>query len=323
MKLIIPMAGMGKRLRPHTLHIPKPLLKIAGKHIVEWIIDYFHSSINKEITEVHFVTGKFGSEVEKKLISLAEKIGAKGFIHYQEEALGTAHAIYCAKEGLNGNVLIAFADTLFQGKFEIDDSDESIMWCMKVSNPENYGVVKTDRDNIITEFVEKPKEFVSDNALIGIYYFAQGELLRDEIQGLIENDLKENNEYQLTNCLETLKQKGLKIKCKNIEEWLDCGNRNELLKTNRRLIQLTNYEYEGSKNKISELANIQNSSIEDMCYIEDNTRIVNSKLKNCIIYENTVIENCEFEDSIIGANSKIIGLKGKVDFSEKTRYESI
>ena len=317
------MAGMGKRLRPHTLHIPKPLLKVAGKHIVEWIIDYFNSSINKNITEIHFVTGKFGSEVEMKLTSLAEKIGAKGFIHYQEEALGTAHAIYCAKDALEGNVLIAFADTLFQGKFDIDDNDESIMWCMKVKNPENYGVVKTDENNIITEFVEKPKEFVSDNALIGIYYFAKGEMLKNEIHDLIENNLKENNEFQLTNCLETLKQNGLQIKCKNIDEWLDCGNRNELIKTNRRLIELNNFRYNDELNKVSGTSKINNSSVTDHCYIEDNCSIVNSKLKNCIVYENTILENCEFEDSVIGANSNIVGLKGRVDFSEKTKYETL
>ena len=315
------MAGMGKRLRPHTLITPKPLVKIAGKPIVEWIIEEINSSLDKKFDEVHFIIGNFGKKVEEDLIQIAKRCNAKGFIHYQLEALGTAHAIYCAKEALNGEVMIAFADTLFQGKFVIEEDADAIIWTMKVPNPESYGVVTTDDNNFITGFVEKPKEPVSNNAIIGIYYFRKAEKLNYEVTDLVENNRKENNEFQLTNCLEDLRLKGERIKCGTIDEWLDCGNRDELLITNKRLIEIKNLGVNGLF--INGKTENENVSFSGINYIEDNCSIKNSRLENCIIYDNCIVENCDLTDSIIGNKSKVKGLKGKADFSQNTSYETI
>jgi len=190
MNLIIPMAGIGKRMRPHTLLIPKPLLKIAGKTIIERIVEDIKNSCGKIIEEVHFIIGDFGPDVEKKLIEIADKINAKGYIHYQKEALGTAHAVYCAKDGLKNEILIAFADTLFDGNFEIGTEDEAIIWTMEVKNPENYGVVTTDINNNINDFIEKPMNVISNLAIIGIYYFKNGKRLKEDIKLSIDKGLK-------------------------------------------------------------------------------------------------------------------------------------
>src|SRR5580704_6112179 len=128
MKLIIPMAGIGKRMRPHTLTVPKPLLPVAGKPMVQHLVEDIAATIKVDIAEIGFVIGHFGKDVETHLLSVAKKLGAKGKIFYQEEALGTAHAIMCAKEMLKGNVVVAFADTLFRGKFTVDTSHEGIIW---------------------------------------------------------------------------------------------------------------------------------------------------------------------------------------------------
>ena len=225
MNIIIPMAGMGKRMRPHTLTVPKPLLPIAGKPIVQRLVEDIAKVCGSQIDEVAFIVGHFGAEVEKKLLAIAASVGARGSISYQEEALGTAHAILCAKEALLGNVVVAFADTLFKADFTLDTTKEGIIWVQKVEDPRPFGVVKLDDQNRITDFVEKPAEFVSDLAIIGIYYFRDGAYLRQELQYLLDHDIRDKGEYQITNALENMKNKGTRFEPGQVTEWLDCGNK--------------------------------------------------------------------------------------------------
>src|ERR1051326_348291 len=158
MKIIIPMAGMGKRMRPHTLTTPKPLLPVAGKPMVQRIAEDLAKLSPEKITEIAFVIGRFGKEAENNLLQIAEKLGAKGKIFYQDEPLGTAHAILCAKECLDGKVLIAFADTLFipDPAAKIDTEKDGIIWVQKIQDPRQFGVVKLNSEGAITDFVEKP-----------------------------------------------------------------------------------------------------------------------------------------------------------------------
>ena len=183
------MAGRGSRLRPHTLTTPKPLISFAGKSIVKRLVEDIVSICDEKVDEISFIIGDFGSEVEKDLLKIASNLGAQGKVVYQKEPLGTAHAILCAKESLKGNVVVAFADTLFKADFKLNKTNDGIIWVSKIQDPSAFGVVKVD-NNIITDFVEKPKEFVSDLAIIGIYYFNDGENLRDELQYLISPDLE-------------------------------------------------------------------------------------------------------------------------------------
>jgi len=204
MKIIIPMAGRGTRLRPHTLTVPKPLVEIAGKSIVQRLVEDLASAYDGTIEEIAFIIGDFGEQVEEELIALAESLGAKGSIYHQTEKLGTAHAILCAKDSLDGNVIVAFADTLFKSDFVLDTEQDGVLWVQKIDDPSAYGVVNLDEDGVITEFVEKPKTFVSDLAIIGIYYFKDANFLKNELQYLIDNDIKEKGEYQITNALENM-----------------------------------------------------------------------------------------------------------------------
>ena len=162
MKIIIPMAGRGSRLRPHTLTVPKPLIPVAGKPIVQWLVEDIVSVTNQKVEEIAFIIGDFGEDVERQLVLIAESLGAKGTIYYQEHPLGTAHAILCAQNSLCGNCVIAFADTLFRADFSLDTNQDGIVWVHKIEDPSAFGVVKLDQDNVITDFVEKPKTFVSD-----------------------------------------------------------------------------------------------------------------------------------------------------------------
>ena len=322
MKIIIPMAGWGSRLRPHTIKIPKPMVKIAGKPIVQRLVENLSESVSGKIDEINFIIRKeFGQETEDKLMEVAKAMGTKGIISYQENPEGTAHAIYCAKESLKGNVIVAFADTLFKTDFKIDTSKDGVIWVNKIDDPSAFGVVKLDANNIITDFVEKPTEFVSDLAIIGIYYFKSGEDLKTEIEYLLDNKIKEKGEYQLTNALEALKQKGAKFVPGEVIEWLDCGNKNACIYTNQRVLEINkNFE------KFVFSKNLKNATIIEPCFIGENvviensvvgphvsigngTEIKNAIIKNTIIQENTVIDGRILEDSMIGSFVKLLNAK--------------
>ena len=235
------MAGRGSRLRPHTLTIPKPLIPIAGKPIVQRLVEDISNVCNEKVDEIAFIIGDFGKEVETNLISIAKSLGAKGSIYFQEEALGTAHAILCAKESLKGNIVVAFADTLFKADFKLDNSSDGIIWVKQIENPSAFGVVKLNSTGEITDFVEKPDTYVSNLAIIGIYYFKSGEQLCNELEYLIDNDIKEKGEYQLTNALENMKNKGVVFRPGEVKEWLDCGNKNVTVATNKPVTSVHHY----------------------------------------------------------------------------------
>lgn len=302
MKIIIPMAGMGKRMRPHTLTVPKPLIPIAGKPIVQRLVEDIAKVCPEKIEEIGFIIGDFGSEVEEKLLKTAEKVGSKGRIFYQREALGTAHAIQCAAELLDGPVIIAFADTLFSANFKMDTGPDGMIWVQKVEDPSAYGVVLVDENNVITDLVEKPDTFVSDLAIIGIYYVKDGARLRGEIEYIIQNDLKEKGEYQLTNALENLKEKGAKFITAAVEEWLDCGNKDACVYSNQRVLELA----KGRENLISQKAVIENSVVIEPCFIGPDVILRNSVVgPHVSIGSGTIIENCVISNSILQDNSRI------------------
>lgn len=313
------MAGRGKRMRPHTLTVPKPLIPVAGKPIVQRLVEDITSICNEKVEEIGFIIGDFGDEVEQDLMKVAEGLGAKGHIFHQEEALGTAHAILCAKEIMSGPVIVAFADTLFRADFTMDTSADSVIWVQQIDDPSQFGVVQLNKEGSITNFVEKPKQFVSDLAIIGIYFFKDGENLRNELQYLIDNDIKDNGEYQITDALRSMQEKGLIFKPGKVDEWLDCGNKNATVYSNQRVLEFIKDEIK-DKSK----ANIVNSTIIEPCLIKDgasvenavvgphvtigsNSVVKNSVIKNSIIQDNTTIDNKIFSNSMVGANTKIIG----------------
>lgn len=316
MKIIVPMAGRGSRLRPHTLTIPKPLMPVAGKPIVQRLVEDITKVSNEKVDEIAFIIGDFGDETEKQLIGIAESLGAKGSIYHQEEALGTAHAILCAGNSLDGNVVVAFADTLFKADFTLDTKNDGIIWVNQIDNPSAFGVVKLDNEGTITDFVEKPKEFVSDLAIIGIYYFKDGNNLKKELQYLIDNDIRENGEFQITNVLENMKSKGAKFKTGKVSAWMDCGNKNVTVETNQRVLA-----FEG-ENSIGENLTNTNSVIIKPCFIGDNVTLINSVVgPHVSIGNNTTIANSVIDNSIIQHHAHI--QKGNMTNSMIGNYAKI
>ncbi len=301
MKIIVPMAGMGKRMRPHTLTIPKPLIPVAGKPIVQWLVEDIIKVCKEKVTDIAFVVGHFGQETEARLIKIAESQGAKGHIYYQDEPLGTAHAILCAKDQLDGKVIVAFADTLFRADFTMDEDKEGIIWVNKIDDPKMFGVIKVDDKGVITDFVEKPQTFVSDLAIIGIYYMKDGAYLRKEMQFLVDNNIKEKGEFQLTNALENMKQKGTKFFPGKVDEWLDCGNKDATVYTNQRVLEMHKGEL-----KIPASVKLENALVIQPCFIGENCTFINSVVgPHVSIGANTKVENSNISNSIIQTNCKI------------------
>jgi len=299
MKIIVPMAGMGKRLRPHTLTTPKPLLPIAGKPIVQRLVEDIAAICKGKVEEIAFIIGDFGKETEQNLLNVASSLGAKGSIYYQEQPLGTAHAIFCAEPSLSGEIIVAFADTLFAADFTLDPTYDGTVWVKQVEDPRAFGVVKVDESGIITDFVEKPAEFVSDLAIIGIYYFNNGATLKSEIQYLLDNNIMEKGEYQLTNALENMKKKGMRFGAGKVDAWMDCGNKEALLDTNRKVLGMI-----GST--IHKESNLDNVTLIEPVFIGKGSRLSNVVIgPNVAIGENNLVENAVISESILMDNAKV------------------
>jgi glucose-1-phosphate thymidylyltransferase len=316
MNVIVPMAGRGSRLRPHTLTVPKPLVPVGGKPIVHRLVEDIARVCAEKIEEIAFVVGEFGSEVEQELLAVAEKLGAKGSIHYQHQPLGTAHAVLCAADKLTGPVVVAFADTLFKADFKISSEDEGILWVKQIEDPSAFGVIKMNERGEIIDFVEKPKEFVSDLAMIGIYYFRDGERLHKELQYLIDNAVIKSGEYQLPDALRRLTESGVVFKPGTVSEWLDCGNKEVTVHTNQRVLE---YDHAAGLSMQDASAECVNSVIIQPCFIGKNVKIYasvigphvsigansvveNSVIRNTNIQQNTQISNAIIADSMLGSN---------------------
>ncbi len=322
MKIIVPMAGRGSRLRPHTLTVPKPLIPIAGKPIVHRLVEDIAGVLHQEIEEIAFIVSRdFGTQVETDLVAIAEKLGAKGSIYYQEKPLGTAHAIMSAKESMSGPIVVAYADTLFRADFTLDTTADSVIWVKQVEDPSAFGVVKLNGNNEIVDFVEKPKDFVSDLAIIGIYYFKSGETLREELQYLLDNNVTKGGEYQLTDALENMKEKGMKFVPGTVDEWMDCGNKNVTVETNSRMLGFLKSD---GVNLVSATVNMENSTIIPPCFIGenvvlknstigpyvslgDNTWVENTVIKNSLVQTHAVIKNAILDNGMIGNHAAFNG----------------
>ncbi|HQQ93041.1 MAG TPA: sugar phosphate nucleotidyltransferase [Bacteroidia bacterium] len=321
MQIIIPMAGKGKRMRPHTLTTAKPLLPVAGKPIVQRLVEDITKVCGQKVEEIAFVIAPdFGKDVEENLVKVAQSQGARGSIYYQSEALGTAHAIMCAKDAIKGKTVVAFADTLFKADFVMNTEEEGVIWVQKIEDPSQFGVVKLDASGVITDFVEKPSSFVSDLAIIGIYYFKDGDYLKSELQHLLDNNIREKGEYQLTNALENMKKKGTKFKPGQVSEWLDCGNKNSTVYTNQRVLEFD----KGKAHLRGKNVVLENCVVIEPCYIGDgssfrnsvigpyasigaNTSIHDSLVRNSIIQKDCRIIQANIANSMLGTGAEVRG----------------
>lgn len=326
MKLIIPMAGKGTRLRPHSHTTPKPLLPVAGKMIVERIIETFNKTLDRTIDEIVFILGDFGDDVKIRLEELSNHFGAKASFYKQDIAKGTAHAVYCAADKLDGEIIVVFADTLFDvnHKVTVDDAD-SVIWLKEVEDPRRFGVA-VHKGDIITDFVEKPSEPISKLAIIGVYYFKKGEDLKKEIEYLLHNNVTgHGNEYQLTDALDRLLKDGKVFKSATVDEWLDCGTIDAWLETSgviadKEKVAINDKLYPGCTFTqpvyIGKEVKITNSHIGPNVSIEFGSTIINSNLSDTIVLSNATVMNSDLSQSTIGKHASVLHGKGSIHIGD-------
>ncbi|MBF25037.1 MAG: nucleotidyltransferase [Flavobacteriales bacterium] len=328
MNLIIPMAGKGTRLRPQTLVTPKPLIEIAGKTIIQRIVDLIINHSSNHIENIGFIIQDPNEDVEKMLHLIGVKTNIKTHIFYQPKPRGTAHAIFCAKKILTGETMIIFADTLFEADIILPKDVDGSVFVQEVENPSAYGVVKLNKQGEITDFIEKPNELISNLAIIGMYFFKDGQLLKNEIKNIIEENIMINGEYQITTVLENLKNKNYVFKPHKIRKWLDFGNPTNLLESHKEILKNqdhTNIKYKNTtiippcyigKNVI-----IKNSTIGPNVSVGSGSTIQSSNISNTIVQSNSNIRSANFKQSIIGSYVEYDGNHSIVNIGDYSTFK--
>ena len=330
MKLIIPMAGRGTRVRPHSHTVPKPLLPVAGKMIVERIVETFARTLDRNIDEIVFILGPdFEKEIKETLTAMSKRHDAEATFRVQHKAEGTAHAVYCADQDLSGECIIVFADTIFdmEGSVSIDEAD-SIVWLKEVEDPSRFGVA-VERDGKITDFVEKPKDPISNLAIIGVYYFKEAEKLKTEIEYLLEHDVRgKGDEFQLTDALDRLLKNNNVFKKATVDEWMDCGTLPAWRETSGKIVEK---EYEGVENKqfdhteitppvyIGDDVTLKDCAVGPYASIAAGATLTNSTVKNSLIQEQAQLENCDIVDSTIGRHTELKDVKQEVHLGDHSK----
>lgn len=338
MKIIVPMAGRGSRLRPHTLTIPKPLIPVAGKPIVHRLVEDIAKVLNQPIEEIAFILGDpafFGEDVVASLEDLAKSLNAKASIYRQDQPLGTGHAIMSAKGSLSGPAVVAYADTLIKADFKLDKEADGVIWTKKVENPEAFGVVNLNEKNEIIELVEKPKEFVSDQAVIGIYYFKDIAVLKEKLEEVLNENLMHGGEYQINDGIKKMMAEDRVFKTGTVDEWMDCGNKDVTVETNGRML---NFLHRDGEKLISDSVNITNSEITEPCYIGENvvlvnakigpyvsvgdgTKITDSEIKNSLIQTFAEVKNAKLDNAMIGNFAKFDGEFTQISIGDYSTLE--
>lgn len=333
------MAGRGSRLRPHSLTVPKPLIPVAGQPIVHRLVKDIAKVLKQPIEEVAFVLGDpafFGDDVVESLTELAEDLGAKASIYRQDQPLGTGHAIMSAKPSLSGPAVIAYADTLIRAEFDLDPSADSVIWTKQVDNPEAYGVVKLNDNQEIVELVEKPETFVSDQAVIGIYYFKDVAVLKAKLQEVLDENVMNGGEYQINDGIKRMMADGKVFKTGTVDEWMDCGNKNVTLETNTKMLGFL--KADGEEQLVDDSVVLENSEVIEPCFIAKGTVlknttvgpnvsigkdcvIENSTVKNSLIQNQTTIKNANLDEAMIGNHVKYNGDFTKISIGDYTVME--
>jgi glucose-1-phosphate thymidylyltransferase len=327
MKLIIPMAGRGTRVRPHSHVTPKPLLNVRGKSMVERIVDMFNQMMPRPMTEGVFVLAPdFGDDIKGQLTEICDRHGMEAHFAVQETPLGTAHAVRAAKEHLSGEGVIVYADTLFYMDPLSDFGDaDCVAWVKHVEDPSRFGVAVRDGERIV-EFVEKPAELISHEALIGIYYVKDLTRIATSIEYLFDNDLAgPGGEYFLTDAFDRMLKEGDLFTTAGVTDWLDCGTIPALMDTTQVVLERENSLDGGGTATNSVIippvylgpgAQVVDSVVGPNVSLEAGARITNATVRSSIVFANAVVENSALSDSLVGQHASVTGFGGSLNIGD-------
>ncbi len=329
MKIVIPMAGFGTRMRPHTWSKPKPLVSVAGKPIVGHVLDMF--STLPDIDEVVFIVGYLGEQIEEYVSEVYPELSARYVI--QEEMLGQSHAIWLAREGLEGPMCMVFVDTLIEIDLLLLPSEKAgaVTWVKEVEDPRRFGVTEVGEDGWVRRLVEKPDDMSNNLALAGFYYFEKAEDLISAIEKQMEQGDQLGGEFYLADAINIMLEDGLKMRVETVQVWKDCGKPDALLETNRYL--LDNGRDNTSEAQLREGtliippvfihpgAEISQSVIGPHVSVGSGCVIHRSVIQDSIIENETTIENALLSESLVGRDARITGRIKMLNIGDTSRVE--
>ena len=297
MKIVLPVAGNGLRLRPYTENVPKCLLPVAGKTILDWIVD---DSLSLKPSETIFITGYKAEVVDTFLTQRSAWGKTRTVVQSDPQGLGEAISLALPFVGDDEPLLIILGDTLFEADLSIlPNVDENVLYTYKVEDPRRFGVAVTDGSGRIMRLVEKPQEFVSDEAIVGIYYIKDTKALKQCLKFLMDNNIRTKNEFQLTDALQMMLERGCKFRTAPVQKWLDCGLAETLLDTNAHVLKRVDN---------SASVNLPGVKVIAPCYIGKDVKIENSTIgPNVSVGDGCVIENSTISNAVLWDAVKVSG----------------
>ena len=297
MKIVLPVAGNGLRLRPYTENVPKCLLPVAGKTILDWIVE---DSLGLKPSETIFITGYKADVVDQFLTKRTAWGKTRTVIQSNPQGLGEAVSLALPYVDDDEPVLIILGDTLFEADLSIlNGMDQNVLYTYKVEDPRRFGVAVTDSTGRIERLVEKPQQFVSDEAIVGIYYIKDTKVLKESLKYLMDNNIRTKNEFQLTDALEMMIEKGCRFRTAPVSKWLDCGLAETLLETNAHVLN----RYDNSAS-----VNLPGVKVIAPCHIGKDVKIVNSTIgPNVSVGDGCVIENSTVKNAVLWDGVKVEG----------------
>jgi glucose-1-phosphate thymidylyltransferase len=315
MKIVIPMAGYGTRLRPHTWSKPKPLVSVAGKAVLGHVLDMF--SDVPDVEEIIFIVGYLGDQAETYMTEHYPQVSTQFII--QGEMLGQSHALWLAREHLHGPICMVFVDTLIETDLSGLDNEkaDAVAWVKQVDDPRRFGVAEVDKKGIVRRLVEKPEDMSNNLALVGFYYFKEAEQLVKAIESQMDSGTQLGGEYYLADAINIMLDQGTNMRVERVDVWKDCGTPDALLETNQYLL-MTNRDNskEASQSEDNHIippvfihpsATVSESVIGPHSSIGPECVIRGSVIRNSIVEAGSLVQNSVLSDSIIGQYAKVIG----------------
>ncbi|MBK9924166.1 MAG: nucleotidyltransferase [Anaerolineales bacterium] len=322
-KIVIPMAGWGTRMRPHTYSKPKPLVSVAGKTTLEHLLDMFKTMPNPENLEYVFIVSPFLGELQIPAFIEEKYPNIKAHFVIQREMRGQSHAMWLAREYLRGPMQMVFSDTLIETDFSFlaTETADSVAWVMPVEDPRRFGVAELNGDGYVKRFIEKPQTMENNLVIAGCYYFREGRDLIAAIEEQMKRDIVIKNEFFLADAMSIMIERGTKIRVHQIDTWLDTGTIDATLETNKILLErgaanITKDETRGSvkilaPSFVDPSAEITDAVIGPHASIGANCKISQSVIQESIVDEGTEIKSTALINSLIGSNCYVEGQPNK------------
>jgi glucose-1-phosphate thymidylyltransferase len=329
LKIFILMAGFGTRMRPHTWSRPKALVSAAGDTILSHMLQMVGMVPDPDKTELVFVVGYLGDQVQRYMQAEHPKVKAHFF--EQKELLGQSHALVQAREFLHGPVIVILGDAVFETDFSAmrTENVDAIAWVKPVEDPRRFGVAVLNTEGWVTELIEKPGDVKNNLAVVGMYYFKRGEDLLVAIDEQMRSGKVTKKEFYITDAIDLMLKKGLKMRTVVVDEWLDAGLPEAVLETNRRLLDKgrDNSAEAGKRSGVTikppvhihPSATIENSTLGPYVSIGRECVIRNSTIEDSILESHVTVEDSTLHGSLLGERSQVRGMQGKVNVGDDSQ----